>query len=76
MILPYYVYLDGECSLMTSTDTNLSSRVCNVKMFEINILKVEICLTITNKNKSDKNKLPTFCWLKNYLCNKQTHMPV
>ena len=33
---------------------------------EINMLKIEICLTITNKKKSDeKYNLPTFFWLKN-----------
>ena len=38
-----------------STDATSSSIIHNV-FFLINRLKIEICLTVTNKNKSDANK--------------------
>ena len=38
----------------------------------INILKLEICLTITNKSNYYAEILPSLFWLKNYIYNKQT----
>ena len=44
--------------------------------FEINILKIEICLTIIKNNKSYENKFYLlFAGLKKNLCNKQTQTP-
>ena len=49
--------------LNISTDAISSNRAHNVK-FEINILKIEICLTVTNKSKYDAKKLPYLFWIK------------
>ena len=73
MLLPYYAYFYGDFSLINRYYLIKGSTQC--KNCEINILKIEIFLIMTNKNKSDKNKFYLlFAGLKNYLCNKRTHI--
>ena len=40
-----------------STDDTSSSGVHNLNVFEMRIFRIEICLTITNKRKSDAKKV-------------------
>ena len=54
--------------ILSKYATSLSV-VTNVKS-EINILKIEICLTITNKSRSFAKKNLTFDDLNNYLYGK------
>ena len=52
-------------ALIISTYATSSSRL-HILIFEINILKIEICLTITNKRKYDEKNLPSLCWIKKW----------
>ena len=47
-----------------------------IQNFEINILKIEICPTITKKNMMENKFYLLFAGLKYYLCDKLTQLPV
>ena len=53
-----------KCLSTLSTYDTSSSIAQNVLFFEINILKIEICLTIINSKKNAKQNLLSFFWLK------------
>ena len=74
MLLPWCVYFYGIFFIDYFNRCYLIKYITKCENFEINILKIEICLTIANKNESAENIFYLlFAGFKNYMSQTNSH---